>query len=75
MKIQNREGYDERILKIMMSKPVTPLSRLIGQKWYLPLDKLAEQTGVKITTIQHAVNGKPIQPWNERKIREFLEKL
>ena len=71
----NREGYDERTYKIMMSKPITDLSRLIGSKWFLPLERLAEKSGVSMTVITRAVHGEEIAPWNEKKIRKVLEKL
>ena len=67
------DTYDERTTKIMMRKPVTELSRFIGSKWFLTLDKLAERTGVSLGVITAAVEDKPIRPWNEAKIRRYLD--
>lgn len=62
-------------VKIMMETPVTELSQLIGQKWFLPLEQLAEQSGVAKRWITLAVRGEKIGQHVERKIRDFLEKL
>jgi hypothetical protein len=73
--IKLHDTYDERSTKIMMSKPITELSRYIGQKWFLPLEKLSERSGVAMTVIIKAVHGEKIRSDNERKIREVLDRL
>ncbi len=75
MERENRDGFDERSTKIMMDMPITKLSRYIGAKWYLPLEQLAEKSGVPFQTIQNAIYGKDILPRHEKRIRAFLEKL
>ncbi len=76
MKVRNREGYDELETKIMLKKPITPLSKLIGQKWFLSLDKLAEKSGVSVCTLKKVLNGYGyVSEKCEQKIRDFLEKL
>lgn len=66
---------EERLTKIMTSKPITDISRLIGRKWYLPLEQLAEQSGVRLYSILKAVKGENITPLNEKNLRTFLERL
>ena len=75
MKQINREGYDERSTRIMMSNPITELSRLIGAKWFKPLEKLAEGAGVHLLTVKKAIRGEQILPRYEEKLRDFLGKL
>lgn len=74
-KHENRDGYAERSTKIMIKKPITELSRLIGQKWFLPLEKLSEKSGVPLQIIKRAVGGDNIRIDNERKICKALEEL
>ena len=71
----NRSGYDERSTKIMMERPITELSRLIGEKWFLSIDLLAEKCGVNKRWISQALNGGEIGRHIEQKIRDYLEKL
>ena len=52
---------------------MTDIQKLIGQKWFLPLDRLAERTGIKRVTILRALRGGAIYPAYERKLKEFLE--
>lgn len=72
---KNRDGYDLRTTEIMLNTPITDLSRLIGQKWFLPLEKLAEASGVSMYTLSRAVRGEKIVAWCEERIRKVLEKL
>ena len=71
----HREGYEERETKIMLSTPITALSRYIGSKWFLTLEQLSEQSGLSLTTIHKAVKGERIPPAYERRLRTFLDKL
>lgn len=71
----NRDGYDERSYKLMMNAPITSLSRYIGAKWFSPLQKLSEQSGVPITSVKKAVKGEKITPFYEDKLRKYLQKL
>ena len=73
MKYQNHEGYDQRTTSIMLNTPITDLSRLIGAKWFLTIEQLSEQSGVPFPSVQKAVQGKPIRPCYEQRLREFLE--
>lgn len=66
---------DESKTKRELEKPITDLSKLIGQKWFKSLDELAEKVGVPVNIIKNVVNGKKVRSWNERRIRDFLEKL
>lgn len=52
--------------------PITELSRLIGAKWFLPIERLAAMAGVSMDTIKKALRGKRIHICDERKIRKFL---
>ena len=61
--------------KEMMDKPITELSRLIGSKCFLPLDKFANEVGVYKGWLTRALRGEKIPPAIEKKIREALEKL
>lgn len=65
--------YDERSTKIMMAKPITDISRLIGEKWFLGIEKLAERSGVYVNTIKKVLQGEPIGKHSERTLRKFLE--
>lgn len=71
----NRDGNHEYETKIMMSKPITELSKLMGRKWFLTLEKLSEQSGVSLWAVHKAVNGEKIAPQAEEKLRAFLEGL
>ena len=75
MKQISREGYDARTLKIMMSKPITSISRYIGAKWYLPLKDLSVKAGVPIKAVMGAINGEKISPAHEERLRRYLDKL
>lgn len=75
MKQVNRDGYAERSYKIMMSTPMTSLSRYIGSKWFLPLDKLSKRSGVPFTILQKAIRGEKIAPIYEARLRAYLEQL
>lgn len=66
-------GSEERVTKQMLEYPISSLAKLIGSKWYLPLEKLSEKSGAPITAIIRVLKGKPIRADNERKLREFLE--
>ena len=66
-------GTDENITKRMLSLPKTDISKLIGQKWFLTLEKLSERTGVSVSILEGAVEGQKIHISNERKIRRYLE--
>lgn len=68
-------GHEERRTRDMMDTPVTDLARLIGQKWYLPLDDLAKEAGVRPRFVTQAVRGKAIGSYVEQKIRDVLESL
>jgi predicted transcriptional regulator len=67
--------YEERSTKIMMEKPITELSKLIGAKWFLTLEQLAEKSGVPLLTLRKAIRGMEISSCYEKKLREFLSKL
>ena len=49
------------------------LKTLIGHKWFLTLDKLAERAGVGEETVRHVVRGEKILPRYEEQLRKFLE--
>lgn len=66
-------GTDENITKRMMSMPITDISKLIGAKWFLPLEKLSERTGISVSILEGAVEGQKIHISNERKLRKYLE--
>jgi hypothetical protein len=59
----------------MLKKPITPLSRLIGHKWFTSTERLAEQSGVGLSIVQRALEGIKIASPNERKLRAVLERL
>ena len=67
-------GHEERNTRIMMEMPITDLSRLIGEKWFLPLEKLAEESDVSLSIVIKAVHGNKIGYWSEKKIRRVLNK-
>ena len=56
-----------------MTQHIIPLPQMIGQKWFLPLDKLAARSGVTRQTISKVLHGEKIYPAYERKLRAFLE--
>ena len=72
-KQENRNGYDVRSTKIMMERPITELSQLIGEKWFLSIELLAEKCGVNKRWISQALNGGKVSKKIEQKIRNFLE--
>lgn len=65
--------HAENATKAMMETPITDLSRLIGAKWFLPLEELSKKSGVAMRWITQAVRGGKIHPNIEKKIREVLE--
>ena len=68
-------GCEETHTKRMLAMPITDLSRLIGRKWFLSLENLAEKSGLPRGTIARAVNGGEILPRYEDKLRAYLEAL
>ena len=68
-------GHNEYMYKIMMARPQTELSKDIGRKWYLTLEKLAEESGLSISVIFRAVEGDKIGKDSESKIRAVLNNL
>ena len=68
-------GNNEYFLKDMLDTPKTDLSRLMGAKWFLSLEKLAERADVPIGVVLRAVRGERLHPSNERKIRKVLNEL
>ena len=60
---------------LMLEKPITELSRLIGAKWFRPLDELAKKADIAMKWVTQAVRGGKIPPEFERKLREVLESL
>ena len=69
----NRDAHHAYETKIMMSKPITDLARLIGRKWFLPLEKLAERSGVSVWAILKILNGEKVAETIADKLRHFLE--
>ena len=69
------DSRDEYTLKIMLLTPKSELSRLIAEKWYLSLERLAEESGVPLKTIIRAVRGQKIRHDYEKKLRRVLDKL
>lgn len=69
------ETFAEKSTKYMLNAPITELSKLIGRKWFLPLEQLAERSGVAERWITQAVRGEEIGRHVEQKIRDFLEGL
>ena len=65
--------YEERSTKIMLEKPITPLARLIGRKWFLTIEELAERAGVSVHTLSRVLQGERIGAETERKLTAFLE--
>ena len=72
MSHQNKEGYEERTTKIMLSKPITELSRLIGMKWFLPIEKLSQRSGVSLRIIYRALAGEKLTDYSKSKLMDFL---
>lgn len=69
------QTYEEMSTRVMLSKPKTELASLIGRKWFLSLEKLAEQSGVPLLTIKRALNGGVVTEKFQKKLTEFLVKL
>lgn len=67
------DTYEERTTKIMLARPITDLSRFIGEKWFLSIDLLAEKCGVNKRWISQTLNGGKVSKKIEQKIRNFLE--
>lgn len=68
-------GNKEYFLRDMLATPKTDLSRLMGAKWFLSLEKLADRSGVPLGVVLRAVRGERLHPSNERKIRKVLDEL
>lgn len=69
------DGCEQACTKRMLEMPITELSKLIGAKWFLPLEKLSEKSNVPLGTIKGAVAGRKILPRHEKRLRELLEEL
>ena len=67
------ETYEAYLTREMLQKPITTLSRLIANKWFLTLQTLSERTGVPVTVIENAVEGGKLRADNDRKLRRYLE--
>lgn len=67
------DTYEAYLTKVMLRKPITSLSRLIGGKWFLTLQTLSDRTGVPVKVINHAVEGGNLRADNDRKLRKYLE--
>ena len=52
---------------------MTDLQKLIAAKWFLPLETLAQRSGVYIKTIQRVLQGEEDGDWREQKLRKYLE--
>ena len=68
-------GHNEYACKVMISKPQTELSKYIGRKWYLTIEKLSEKSNVSARIISTAIAGKSIGKESEAKIRRVLKNL
>ena len=75
MKCGKYETASEFHTRLMLSHPITPLARLIGRKWFLPIEKLVEKTGVSERTFYFIMRGDTVSPPIEKKIRSYLETL
>lgn len=65
-------NFDEYSTKEMLKKPITELARLIGEKWYLTIEQLAERSGVGVGSIKLALRGENIHPYQAKKLKKFL---
>ncbi len=61
--------------QLMLHAPKSDLARLLGDKWFLSLERLAEMAGVPLKSAIRAAQGKHLHSYNERKIRKVLDKL
>lgn len=59
----------------MINTPKTELSRLIGEKWFLGVDELSEQSKIPKRWITQVLHGDKISEKIEKRLRAFLEKL
>lgn len=59
--------------KSMMERPITAISRLIGQNWYGTLEALAVKANVAKKYVTIAIRGGKIPLKIENKIREALK--
>ena len=75
MQNKNSNGHEELMTKRMLNTPITPTSKLIGQKWFLPLEVLSDKTGVPYGALCSAIRGKKIYPKYEIQIEKYLSKL
>ena len=48
------------------------LISLIGRKWFLSIEKLAERSSVGFATIKALLNGKDISGTSAEKLKNFL---
>jgi hypothetical protein len=64
-------GVQVNETKLMMSRPITELSRLIGMKWFRPLDKLAARADIPIGAVINVVEGRAIRPSYEKKLLRY----
>jgi predicted transcriptional regulator len=71
--MEEHQNYEAYLTREMLQKPITELSRLIADKWFLSLQTLSERTGVPVSVIEHALEGGKIRADNERKLRSYLE--
>ena len=58
-----------------MRKQKTPIARLITAKWFLPMSRLSEQSGIPKRVLALAISGKEISEENKSKIITFLRTL
>lgn len=52
---------------------MTDLQKLIAAKWFLPLETLAQRSGVCFAHIQRVLHGEEIVDWSEKNLRKFLK--
>lgn len=52
---------------------MTDTQKLIAEKWFLTLDRLAERTGLARSTLGRIVRGYHVGEESERKVRKYLE--
>ena len=66
-------GYEGYLTKQMIERPISPLARLIGNKWFMSGEMLAERVGVSADAISRLLNGDKVGEKTENKIRTYLE--
>lgn len=52
---------------------MTDTQKLMAEKWFLTLDRLAERTGLKRSTLSRIARGYHVGEETERKVRKYLE--